>query len=263
MPIALLLHAHPDDEAFANFGWASDLVAQGYDVHGVIATGGEASELRSTSSLREARARRIAKYETALDVMGASGWSWLDSSAAWVDADGGPLVGDASPERLRQAVERLLEQVRPEIVLTFASDGLTGHPDHIAIAEAAVAAENGAAVPGGVWGARLAEPDVRAGVDLLRVLAPSARIGSGRVRGTCTELITRNVQASAQNRKRALDAYHEGLGTGSLESLVRGGEVVGDSILLRGILEATGWSTERYEVIRADHARQPLPGPTA
>jgi len=250
MAIALLLHAHPDDEVFANFGWARDLAYQGYDVHGVIATGGEASELRCSSSLSEARARRIAKYETALDLIGASGWSWLDGTAEWVDADRGPNVADASPERLRLAVEHLFSELQPEVVLTVGSDGLTGHPDHVAIAEAAAAASNGAEVPRGIWGAHLGADDVRAGVDLLSAISPGAQIGSGRVSGTRTQLKTMDVRTSATSRKRALDAYRNGLGTGSLESLVRGAEKVGDSVLLRGIFDASGWSTERYAAIR-------------
>ncbi len=178
MPTALLLHAHPDDEVFANFGWARDLASQGYDVHGVIATGGEANELRFASSLSEARARRIVKYETVLDMIGASGWSWLDDTAAWVDADCGPSVADSSPDWLRLAVEHLLSELQPEIVLTVGSDGLTGHPDHIAIAEAIAAATNGVAVPRGIWGAQLREADVHAGVDLLRAVASGALRGS-------------------------------------------------------------------------------------
>jgi LmbE family N-acetylglucosaminyl deacetylase len=43
----LAIHAHPDDEAFANAGRLRQLADQGYTVVGVIATAGEASALCS------------------------------------------------------------------------------------------------------------------------------------------------------------------------------------------------------------------------
>ena len=49
-----MIHAHPDDEVFANFGWAHELAAHGYEVVGAVATGGEASELHAASWLEQA-----------------------------------------------------------------------------------------------------------------------------------------------------------------------------------------------------------------
>lgn len=118
MPTALLLHAHPDDEVFANFGWAADLSSQGYDVVGAIATGGEASELHDAGSLENARPRRIAKYEAVLELLGGRSWSWLDDSAGWVDAPSGPTVSGAAPQHLCAAVEHRIARTQPDIVLT-------------------------------------------------------------------------------------------------------------------------------------------------
>jgi LmbE family N-acetylglucosaminyl deacetylase len=115
---ALVVHAHPDDETFANSARILQLAAQGYRVVGVVATGGEAGELRAGASVGEARRVRIAKYEHALDVLGASAWGWLDSGAEWVDGSEGPRVGDADPAHLRSAVTRVVEEQRPDMVLT-------------------------------------------------------------------------------------------------------------------------------------------------
>ncbi|MBZ2199520.1 PIG-L deacetylase family protein [Occultella gossypii] len=253
MPTAMLLHAHPDDEVFANFGWAYDLASRGYDVIGVIATGGEANELHATASLREARTRRIEKYERALDMLGASAWTWLDASAGWVDAPSGPSLAGAAPDQLRVGVERLLTQHRPDIVLTVGSDGLTGHPDHVAIARALSTATNRGSVPEGVWGARLRADDVRAGGVLVGSHAREVQVGSGRVVGTTARLVARDVRSSAAARRRALDVYREGLGTDSLESIVSGADRIGDSIVLRGVFDATGWGQEYYEAVSPDH----------
>lgn len=254
MPTALVLHAHPDDEVFANYGWASDLVSQGYDVLGVIATGGEAGELHAAASLEEALARRIAKYEAALDLLGARAWTWLDETAPWVDAPSGPTLSDAAPDHLRVAVERLFASHRPDIVLTVGSDGLTGHPDHIAIGAAVSAATNREEVTYGVWGARLRAEDVRAGAALVGSHVRGVTVGSGRVVGTDVPLIAKDVRSSAGARRRALDLYRDGLGTDSLESVVRGGDRVGDSVLLRGIFDASGWDQEHYEAVSGNHS---------
>lgn len=253
MPTAIVLHAHPDDEVFANFGWAADLVSQGYEVLAVIATGGEAGELHTVASLEEARRRRVAKYEAALDLLGARAWTWLDETAPWVDAPSGPALSDAAPDRLRVAVERLFAEHRPDIVLTVGSDGLTGHPDHIAISAAVSAATNRGKVTGGVWGARLRAEDVRAGTALIGSHVRGATVGSGRVVGTDVPLIPRDVRSSAGARRHALDLYRDGLGTDSLESVVCGGGRGGDSVLLRAIFDATEWAQEHYEAVSGNH----------
>lgn len=254
MPTAIMLHAHPDDEVFATFGWASDLVSQGYDLLGVSATGGEAGELHAAASLEEARARRIAKYEAALDLLGARAWRWLEESAPWVDAPSGPTLSDADPEHLRVAVERLLAEHRPDLILTVGSDGLTGHPDHIAMSRAVSAATDRGDVADGVWGARLRADDVRAGAALIGSHMRGITIGSGRVVGTDVPLVVRDVRSSAGSRRRALDLYRDGLGTDSLESVVRDEGGVGDSVLLRAIFDATDWAREHYEAMSGNHS---------
>ncbi|MBD2766208.1 PIG-L family deacetylase [Kocuria sp. cx-455] len=247
MPTVLLLHAHPDDEVFANFGWAADLSSRGYDVVGAIATGGEASELHEVDSLEDARARRIAKYEAVLELLGGRSWSWLDESAGWVDAPSGPTVSGAAPQHLRAAVEHLISKTQPDIVLTVGSDGLTGHPDHVVVGTAVAAARNAVEVSEGVWGSRLRADDVRAATALVGSHTRGGKVGSGRVVGTSAPLLTRDVRSSANLRRRALDLYRDGLGTDSLESIVRSAPRVGDSVLLRGIFDLTEWSKEHYD----------------
>lgn len=247
MPTALLLHAHPDDEVFANFGWAANLSSQGYAVVGAIATGGEASELHEVASLENARARRIAKYEAVLELLGGRSWWWLDEAAGWVDAPSGPTVSGAAPQHLRVAVEHLISKTQPDIVLTVGSDGLTGHPDHVAIGTAVAAARNSVEIPEGIWGARLRADDVRAATAFVGSHTRDGKVGSGRVAGTSAPLLARDVRSSANLRKRALDVYRDGLGTGSLESVVRSAPRVGDSVLLRGIFDLTNWSKEYYD----------------
>lgn len=247
MPTALAIHAHPDDEAFANAGRLRQLADQGYTVVGVIATAGEASELPAAGSLTQARRRRIAKYERSLATLGASTWTWLEAHASWVDASEGPRVADAAPERVQRAVARLIDEYAPDTILTVGSDGLTGHPDHVAVARAVIAAAGERMVPEGVWGARLRREDVRAGMNLASLYAREEPVGSGRVTGTDMALTVRDVGSFARARRAALDVYRDGLGTAPLGTLFRDAERVGDSLLLRAIYDAERWRAERYE----------------
>lgn len=251
MATALLVHAHPDDETFVNSGRILQLAAQGYRIVGVVATAGEAGELSVAASLGQARELRIAKYERALGILGVAEWVWLESGAEWVDSSEGPRVADADPVRLRRAVIRTIEQQQPDLVLTVGVDGLTGHADHIAIGGAVRDAAGYVAVSEGMWGARLSVGDVRAGTDLASRHAAGRRVGSGRVVGTALPLTSYNVTFFSPARRSALDVYREGLGSGPLGALFDVSEHIGDSLLLRTIYDATGWTTERYERIDA------------
>jgi LmbE family N-acetylglucosaminyl deacetylase len=245
----LLIHAHPDDESFANSGRVAQLAGEGFTVVAIVATAGEAGELAETHDLEKARRRRLEKYERALEILGVSSWEWLEPDAEWVDAPGGPLVSQADPARLQAAVRRRLEVHDPRIVLTVGADGLTGHPDHVAIGHAVRAAARGNAIPGGVWGARLAASDVRPGVRLASVAADGREVGSGRVTGTHAALTAFDVADVESTRRHALDAYIDGLGTDDLNELIGAADRVGDSLLLRAIYDAQHWTTERYERI--------------
>jgi LmbE family N-acetylglucosaminyl deacetylase len=247
----LLIHAHPDDESFANSGRVAQLTAEGFTVVAIVATAGEAGELAETPDLEQARCRRVEKYERALEILGVSSWEWLEPDAEWVDAPGGPLVSQADPARLQAAVRRRLEVHDPRIVLTVGTDGLTGHPDHVAIGHAVRAAARGSIIPGGVWGARLAASDVQAGLGLASAAASNRQVGSGRVIGTPTALTSFDVADVESMRRHALDAYMDGLGAGELNELIGTADRIGDSLLLRAVYDAQGWVTERYERIDA------------
>ena len=251
VPSVLVIHAHPDDESFANAGRVAQLTAQGYDAVGIIATGGEAPELPQSRDMTHARSRRLEKYERALAVLGVNSWEWLERGSEWLDVPEGPLVSQADHARLQRAVGRLLDEHTPEIVLTVGADGLTGHPDHIAIYLAVREAVHDRTIPGGVWGARLAANDVRAGMRLAASFAADRRIGSGRLTGTDAQLTGFDVAAVETSRRRALDIYVDGLGTGDLRGLLGGAGRIGDGLLLRAIYDAQRWGIERYERIDA------------
>jgi LmbE family N-acetylglucosaminyl deacetylase len=135
--------AHPDDEAYLSGGLMALARDNGQRVACVTATRGE----RGTPDPVAWPPDRLAAERThelarCLEILGVREHHWLgyrDGECAGADRDA--------------AVARLcavLDDVRPDTVLTFGPDGITGHPDH-----RTVSAWAGAAVDRAASGARL------------------------------------------------------------------------------------------------------------
>src|SRR3954469_23647112 len=98
--------------------------AAGSRVVCVTATRGE---LGSTDEQRWPAGPRLAaggtvELESALRELGAIEHHWLDYP------DGG--CADVSDEEAVARIEKIIIDVRPDTVLTFGPDGMTGHADH-------------------------------------------------------------------------------------------------------------------------------------
>jgi LmbE family N-acetylglucosaminyl deacetylase len=252
----LVVHAHPDDEVFATGAATIALSDAGWRVVLRVATGGEASE---DPALGEVEARRVRgeKLSRSCELLGIAEWGWLGEVGQWVDRGGaGPgTVADAESAVLVGAVRRTLGEVRPELVLTVGRDGLTEHPDHVAIGAAVRAAADG------VLGARLRAADVVAARErLVELLGGERQVGSGRVLGVGDEVVLEEVPGgeaeerrapdegrgtAEERRRRALDVYLAGLGTWPLEQVLGGR--LGDSVLLRAVLDVAGWNRDLFE----------------
>lgn len=120
--------AHPDDECYLMAGTALAAAAAGSHVACVTATAGEAGE--SADDRRWPRERlaaiRRAELGAALDVLGVHDHTWLGLP------DG--ALSSLDPARGVELLRAVVERVRPDTVLTFGPDGMTGHPDHVAVA---------------------------------------------------------------------------------------------------------------------------------
>ncbi|MFF0268670.1 PIG-L deacetylase family protein [Kribbella sp. NPDC004536] len=229
MRTALVVHAHPDDEVFATGAATSVLNEQGWHVVLRVATAGMhgASDHLSTSCA----------------LLGIAEWDWLGAADQWID-DGGRnssrTLAAAPLEEVAAAVETAAKELQPELILTVGRDGLTGHPDHIAISQAVQR------VPYRALGARLRAQDVRAGEQLVQQLAPGQQVGSGHVKG-CDVALEEISGASEQRRRQALDAYYDGLGSQPLRELLKAHRASSDGLLLRAVFDATGWQQDRFE----------------
>ncbi len=122
----LSVWAHPDDEAYLCGGIMAKARDAGSRVVCVTATRGE---LGVTDAERWPPDRlatiREAEMAECLRVLGVTEHHWL----------GFPDGGCASTpvEEGSARIAEILRGVRPDTVLTFAPDGQTGHPDHIAV----------------------------------------------------------------------------------------------------------------------------------
>jgi LmbE family N-acetylglucosaminyl deacetylase len=116
----LMVWAHPDDETYLVGGLSAALTDAGRRVICVTATRGEAGG--TAEGLAEIRTTEL---EAALDLLGVEEHHWLDY------ADGGcaSVDDDEAASRIRAVVD----DVRPDTVVTFGPDGFTGHPDHQAV----------------------------------------------------------------------------------------------------------------------------------
>jgi len=119
----LAVWAHPDDETYLSGGLLAALVDAGHRVVCVTATRGEAADPDATPGERVALAAlRTEELEGAFGILGIAEHHWLDLP------DGG--CADVDPEVPVGCLTGLIDDVRPDTVLTFGPDGFTGHPDH-------------------------------------------------------------------------------------------------------------------------------------
>ncbi|MDQ1695168.1 MAG: N-acetyl-D-myo-inositol-2-amino-2-deoxy-alpha-D-glucopyranoside deacetylase [Frankiaceae bacterium] len=129
--------AHPDDETYLCGGLMARAIQTGDRVVCVTATRGEQG---STDPQRWPPGEMLAQVRTveleqSLGCLGVTEHVWLDYP------DGG--CADVDDAEAVARLRRIIDELRPDTVLTFGPDGMTGHPDHQAVSRWAVAAAAG------------------------------------------------------------------------------------------------------------------------
>lgn len=132
-PRSLVVCAHPDDELL--FAGTLALAARaGWDLEVVYATSGDAGEDRTGRGLSGARLAAVREGEArrALPRLG------VQAEPRFLRFPDGRVFEQffAVHDRLVE----LLDEVRPEVVLTLGTNGVTGHRDHVAIGVAVLTA---------------------------------------------------------------------------------------------------------------------------
>lgn len=122
-PGIVVVLAHPDDESFGMGGTLAKYAAGGARVVLICATLGEVG-IKNMAPAEVARIRK-AELDAARRTLGIAEvylLGYMDGKVAEVDETA--ALNDISS---------LLVQLRPQIVITFGPDGITGHPDHVAV----------------------------------------------------------------------------------------------------------------------------------
>jgi LmbE family N-acetylglucosaminyl deacetylase len=133
--------AHPDDESFGPGAILHALAGNGTDLAVLCFTHGEASTLRGVAGdLGVARAAELAAASRRLGVGQVELLGYPD----------GALAAQPRP-RLAGHVARTIAAAGADALLVFDHGGVTGHPDHQAATDAALAAAGAHGVPVVAW----------------------------------------------------------------------------------------------------------------
>lgn len=137
----LVTVAHPDDETFGTGSVIALAVEHGAQVTVCCATRGEAGDVRWLTSAAEIAALREAELRSAGTALGVAQFILLDYVDSGMTGQPGPqtLVG-APLDDVISDVRDVVDQVKPDVVVTLDPDYGDGHRDHAAIGQATVEA---------------------------------------------------------------------------------------------------------------------------
>jgi len=138
MGTLLLVHAHPDDEAISTGGVMMKAKADGHRVVLVTATRGEAGEIhnmdgeKSRPRLGEIRTKELEAAGKILGVDRIEFLGYRDSGMVGTPENADPRsFHQASLQEAAAKLAAVIRDERPDVVITYAEDGVYGHPDHI------------------------------------------------------------------------------------------------------------------------------------
>ncbi|WP_410620625.1 N-acetyl-1-D-myo-inositol-2-amino-2-deoxy-alpha-D-glucopyranoside deacetylase [Amycolatopsis sp. cmx-8-4] len=186
----LLVHAHPDDESITTGATIARYAAEGAEVTVVTCTLGEEGEIvhelpelagLGAWAADQLGGYRVGELKAACAALGVSRHRYLGGIGRWRDSGmaGTPaashpraFAGGALQEQAAQ-LAAVLDEVRPQVVVTYDAFGGYGHPDHIRAHEITMAAAPRAASVARVFHTVASRDDVRAGLAELRAAGTS------------------------------------------------------------------------------------------
>jgi N-acetylglucosamine malate deacetylase 2 len=118
----LAIFAHPDDEAFGPAGTIAQMAAE-RDVYLICVTdGGAGMNEGEKGDLADIRSRELGE---SANILGVKQIFFLDY------ADGS--LSNGLYHEIVEKIQKIVDNIQPEILMTFEPRGLTGHLDHIAV----------------------------------------------------------------------------------------------------------------------------------
>lgn len=158
----VLVHAHPDDETIATGGTIARYAAAGVAVTVVTCTLGEQGEVipaelagLAAEHADQLGGYRIGELRAAGSALGLTGQRYLGGIGRWRDSgmvvEPGGRAGvpsdlhprafaGAAPGEQVDALLAVLDELRPQVVVSYGPDGGYGHPDHVRAHEITMAA---------------------------------------------------------------------------------------------------------------------------
>lgn len=158
----VFVHAHPDDESFFTGATIAKYSSAGAIITLITCTVGDGGYLRNrahegAATPKEVARVRAAELDAACRLLGVHEVVFL-ADGRYSDRGNDPsFAGNGrrlidSMAAATSDLEELLLRVKPDVLVTYDSDGVTGHADHIAVHKACMAAceslyTHGATVP--------------------------------------------------------------------------------------------------------------------
>jgi N-acetyl-1-D-myo-inositol-2-amino-2-deoxy-alpha-D-glucopyranoside deacetylase len=139
----LLVHAHPDDESIETGATMAKYAAEGARVALVTCTLGELGEIippelqhLTPDKLGE---YRIGELERACEALGVTNHRFLGGAGRWRDSGMMGLPDNDDPRCFWRAdvaeaaryLVKVIEEVVPDVIVSYDANGFYGHPDHI------------------------------------------------------------------------------------------------------------------------------------
>ena len=142
----LLVHAHPDDESIGTGATMAKYAAEGAGVTLVTCTLGELGEIIPPELAHLAAGAdgglgeyRIGELAAACAALGVTDHRFLGGPGRWHDSGMMGLPSNDAPGSFWQAdvdeaageLLSVIREVRPQVLISYDSNGFYGHPDHI------------------------------------------------------------------------------------------------------------------------------------
>ena len=156
MPVLMIVHAHPDDESSSTGGTLAHYSALGCRTILVTCTDGRQGDAVNGAKPgqpghdpHEVAQQRADELDAAAAALGVTEVVKLRYPDSGVDGDCAEESFSRRPlTPLVHQLVRLMRMYRPDVVITYPPNGLSGHPDHIRTHDV-VAAAHGNVVAGG------------------------------------------------------------------------------------------------------------------
>ncbi|PRC43628.1 GlcNAc-PI de-N-acetylase [Mycobacterium sp. ITM-2017-0098] len=148
VPVLMVVHAHPDDESSSTGGTLARYSALGYRTILVTCTDGRQGDAtggakpgQTGHDPHEVAQRRADELDAAAAALGITEVVKLRYPDSGVDDDCAEEAFSTRPvSPLVHQLVRLMRIYRPDVVITYPPNGLSGHPDHIRTHDIVVAA---------------------------------------------------------------------------------------------------------------------------